>query len=192
MKRSAVAIGLVAAALLSPAAPASAHSELNSVNPAADSVITSSPSSIDLVFNQEINSDFATVNLSDSSQRPWAGTKITVTGSSVTAPVTSKLPPGRYTVAYRVVSADGHPISGQSSFTVGAGAVPSASANGRESASSTAATSSTAYDPANPKASEGPRRGRGPNWVLISVMAVLGLTLGTIGVLLVRRKNDAP
>lgn len=183
--RSILAMALSLAVAVLTAAPASAHSELIAIDPAPDSVAMSSPGSITLTFNQQINPEFATVSLSDSAQRRLTTTETMVTGQRVEVAVTAKLPAGRYSVAYRVVSADGHPISGQSAFTVvAAPATPASAAVGQTT------SASAPYDPANPRASEGPRQAPKQNWVLIGVMSVLGLAVGTIGVLLMRRGRN--
>ena len=43
---------------------------------------------------------------------------VEVQGRTVTLPLDAGSPPGRYTVGYRVVSADGHPVAGSYTFTV--------------------------------------------------------------------------
>ena len=49
----------------------------------------------------------------------------TVAGTVVTAAVTEKAGPGAYRIAWQVTSDDGHPVSGEASFTVTGGAAGS-------------------------------------------------------------------
>jgi methionine-rich copper-binding protein CopC len=47
-------------------------------------------------------------------------------GSTITMELPANGPRGSYTLSYRVVSADGHPVSGSTTFTVTTGPAPSA------------------------------------------------------------------
>ena len=122
------------------AAPAPAHSALVSVVPADQAVLDSGPTELVLTFNEDINPRFVQVALTRSgSVVPTEAATVSgrVVRSALTAPG-----PGGYRMAYRVVSADGHPISGETSFTVrGAtapGTIPPATAPPAGSASATA------------------------------------------------------
>jgi hypothetical protein len=43
---------------------------------------------------------------------------VTATGASLSAPITGQLASGFYRIAWRAASDDGHPVSGESGFTV--------------------------------------------------------------------------
>ncbi len=131
------------------AAPASAHADLVSVSPEDGSSLTAAPPEVTLTFSDTINTEFAkvTVNAED-------GTSVTsgapsVDGAVVTQRLVSSMGGGTYTVAYRVVSEDGHPVSGSSTFSVDSpgpeGEVASTPPSGSrtKSATSTVGTSST-------------------------------------------------
>ena len=114
--------GLLAALLLGTnAAPAHAHSELEASTPTDNARLAKPPANIKLVFNQEISPQFADLSLSIDSREP-APLTASVDGRQVIAEVPDTLGPARveepvpWTVGYRVVSADGHPISGEVSF----------------------------------------------------------------------------
>ncbi len=114
---------LVAAgcALIS-AGTAQAHSALVGSTPSADAVLDTAPSSVELVFNQEIQTSFAnvTVSAADGTQ-VGAGGEPSVQGERVSLVTTGQMSSGTYTVGYRVISEDGHPITGGSySFTLNA------------------------------------------------------------------------
>ncbi|MGY4925240.1 copper resistance CopC/CopD family protein [Streptomyces sp. 900105755] len=113
---------LLAALLLASAAPASAHAALRGSDPAEGAVLKSSPASVTLTFTEA-------VGLLDDSFRVYDPTNHRVDtgeaghgpGGSDTARITfpKKLGTGTFTVAWRVVSADSHPVSGALTFSVG-------------------------------------------------------------------------
>ncbi len=109
------------------------HSALVSVVPADTSVLDRGPSEIVLTFNEDIAPSFAQVAVSvEAAGSPPVGSGAGVVATSPVAVagrvarVTLTPPgPGAYRIAYRVVSADGHPISGESTFAVRGATVPS-------------------------------------------------------------------
>ncbi|GAD87040.1 MULTISPECIES: copper resistance CopC family protein [Nocardia] len=115
--RTIVVALLAALAVALPVGPASAHSQLDSSIPAAGASVDSPLTMIELTFNQQIGTAFATVGLTDSSGTSWAAQVSKVEGETVRVAVSPTMPPQQYTVAYRVVSDDGHPITGSYDFT---------------------------------------------------------------------------
>lgn len=114
---------LTLALLFAPAAAthvAAVHATLISSEPAASSRVASSPRRVRLVFSEPIEGTLARVALVTAGEAPVslaaAGDPTNV--RAVVAPVDS-LAPGSYRVEWRVVSADGHPVSGTFVFTVG-------------------------------------------------------------------------
>jgi methionine-rich copper-binding protein CopC len=112
---------LLGALLGTIAVPAFAHSELEASTPASNARLAKPPEDIKLQFNQEISPQFVDVSLSvdGGEPRPLA---TSVNGRSVVAKVPDTLGtegvrgPASWLVGYRVVSADGHPISGEVKF----------------------------------------------------------------------------
>jgi methionine-rich copper-binding protein CopC len=110
------AAALAMAGLAISANPAWAHNVLKSSNPAEGKTVARTPSSVVLTFDEPAIA---------------LGTKLVVTGptgpvqvgtprlvdTTVTQDLQGGAPAGRYTVDWRVTSADGHPISGSFSFT---------------------------------------------------------------------------
>ncbi|MER5578795.1 copper resistance CopC/CopD family protein [Streptomyces massasporeus] len=115
-------LGTVLVLLLAGAAPASAHSALRGTDPDDGSVLKQAPRHVTLTFTES-------VGLLDDSFRVFGPDQRRVhtdeakhaDGRSDTARVglPGKLAQGTYTVAWRVVSADSHPVSGAFSFSVG-------------------------------------------------------------------------
>lgn len=172
-------VALVAAASLILVGPAArAHTELVDSSPQAGQRLTATPDTIELVFNERVEADLATVVLV-----PGEADDMTlgvIEGSDPTSlisrlPERPAMPPGRWTVSYRVTSSDGHPISGSFEFIVLAA---EDEARGRGSAG--------APDEAPVPALDGDDRDKAPTvspWlyaVLAVVLAAMILTLAAL------------
>lgn len=104
------------------AAPASAHAQLLSTNPVDGAVLITSPSQVVLRFDQAVEIDLGAVRvLSTSGSRVDQGNTFHPGGeaSSVAIDLRPRLPDGTYIVAWRVISADSHPVHGGFIFSVG-------------------------------------------------------------------------
>ena len=126
-----VACAAAVPVLLLTAGPASAHASLVAVSPADGARVAQPPTQVRLTFDEPVQGRFASVAVTaPGGQRVDRGSP-----QVVDATVTEMLAPlpaaGRYTVAYPVVSADGHPVSQQLSFTFAppAGWTPRPAAN---------------------------------------------------------------
>jgi copper transport protein len=100
---------------------ASAHAILESSSPEASSLLASSPKEIRLDFDEQVEATLGDVRVYDSEQREVANSK-TVRSSSDPSIVTADVPTlqnGVYVVVWRVVSADGHPVTGAFPFEIG-------------------------------------------------------------------------
>ena len=99
------------ALLLVGSGPASAHASLVGSDPEDGATLASASSTVTFTFNENVgNPAFVSVTAPN-------GDKVGVTGvravdKQVTAAVADVDQKGRYTAAYRVVSADGHPVEG--------------------------------------------------------------------------------
>jgi len=98
-------------------APASAHSELVSSNPADGATLTALPPAVVLTFAEPANPRFLKIAATGPDGQSIAAGAPVAAGTSVCQPLTAASASGRYTVAYRVVSQDGHPVQGSVSFT---------------------------------------------------------------------------
>lgn len=99
------------------AVPVSAHADLVTTDPVDGAVLQRAPDSITLTFSSKILDDLAELAVTNSVGELVTGI---VTGSAQTTatalwPV--DLPGDTYKVAYRIVSEDGHPITGTFSFS---------------------------------------------------------------------------
>jgi len=110
-------------------APAFAHDELLGAEPADGAVLETLPAELTLTFSGvllpgEGATEFA---VTDSAGTDLTAGEPVLDGVRVTQPLTGSAS-GTISVAWRVVSSDGHPISGEYSFVVGeAGATSPAS-----------------------------------------------------------------
>lgn len=134
------------------ATPAHAHSAVLSVAPEEGATV-SAVRDVRVVFNEDVRPEVSALVVTGSDgQRHDDGSPV-VSGAEVSVAVDADLPPGETTVAYRVVSADGHPVAGQYSFrftptaqpSVAPGAAPEGEASDPAGAAQTAdAETSTA------------------------------------------------
>ncbi|PTR25600.1 hypothetical protein C8K36_10630 [Rhodococcus sp. OK519] len=116
-----VAIGFVAMlATLLGAGTASAHSAVIASTPANGSEIAAAPDRVSLTFNEALQAKFATLTVvgPGEDRALWSKGDPTVQGDTVSVPLEGLGPAGVYTIAYRVTSADGHPVSGTQTFTL--------------------------------------------------------------------------
>jgi methionine-rich copper-binding protein CopC len=107
------------------ALPAAAHAELTSSRPGNGDRVTSPPSEVELTFSDPLEAQFTRVAVVDDAGTPYQDGEPAVSGSTVTQRVSGLPAAGRFTISYRVVSADGHPVTGKVRFVVTA---PTASA----------------------------------------------------------------
>jgi len=114
-------------AVLVPAAPAWAHAQLVSADPARDATLTTAPAAVRLEFSERLNPDFTTIVVSDAAQHRVPAAPPAISGARGTITFSSPPANGTYLVAYRVVSVDGHTVQGSYPFTVADPARPAAS-----------------------------------------------------------------
>ncbi|MCQ4204996.1 copper resistance protein CopC [Streptomyces coelicoflavus] len=108
--------------VLGGAGPASAHAALGSTDPEDGAVLGRAPAHVTLTFSESVGlRDDSFRVLDPGGHRLHTGEAGRADGRSDTARVAlpGKLGEGTYTVAWRVVSADSHPVSGAFTFSVG-------------------------------------------------------------------------
>ncbi|MBC2145408.1 copper resistance protein [Listeria innocua] len=108
--------------LIVPVQHVSAHAYLENSNPADQSHIKTAPEKVTLVFNEEIEADFPLIEVKDSSGKRVETGKTAVSKKNnhmVEASLPAELKADVYSVSWRVVSADGHAVSGVISFKLG-------------------------------------------------------------------------
>lgn len=141
---------LSAFAVIGFATPAAAHAELESTTPADGSRFVGVPPSVTLVFGEDIFAPSVKLSVRNASGTDIPLPQAEVTGGTVTAQWPQDAPGDTYKVSFRVVSKDGHPVTGSFSFTYADEEVPppdetpSASASPSVEATATATPSGDA------------------------------------------------
>jgi copper transport protein len=109
-----------AAALALPPA-ASAHAVLLGTKPSNDAVLPSAPALVTLRFNEPVEIQFGSLRVYNAAaHRVDTGSIRRPDDRSVAVPLRPHLSKGTYTVTWRVVSADSHPVQGAFVFHIGA------------------------------------------------------------------------
>ncbi len=109
---------LLALGVLTGSPPAAAHTALTATEPAADSTVQTGPARVTATFNEELQPEFAALTVVGPDGNLWSSGEPEVRGRTASVAVRPLGPSGRYTVNYRVTSADGHVVTGSWSFTV--------------------------------------------------------------------------
>ena len=107
--------------LLGSASPSNAHAALASSTPADGATLDAPPTTVELTFNEELLPDTVEIAVTTEDAGLISGTTFNTAGPTVTIDWSTELPGDTYKVAYRVVSNDGHPITGAISFSYPAG-----------------------------------------------------------------------
>ncbi|MEU4118330.1 FixH family protein [Kitasatospora sp. NPDC028055] len=130
-------LGALLALMLAGAAPASAHATLDSTDPAQNSVVATAPPAVTLTFSETVSLSSDSVRVLDPAGKAVdTGNPGHADGKGNTARVglNSGLANGTYTVAWRAVSEDSHPVGGAFTFSIGAPSDTSVSATALQGA----------------------------------------------------------
>ena len=100
---------------------ATAHANLVETDPADGATLETAPSEVTLTFSENVGNGHVAVTAPSGKQ--VRTTNVRTVDHVLSGDVASSDERGRYTVAYRIVSSDGHPISGEFTFTTTTGRV---------------------------------------------------------------------
>ncbi|MEU7852924.1 copper resistance CopC family protein [Nonomuraea sp. NPDC049141] len=171
-------IVLLAVAGVGVALPAQAHNVLVGSDPKDGATLTAAPARITLVFDQAVRQGYAQVGVTGADGTAWADGSAEVAAEKVSVKVKPLRAGGAYVVGYRILSADGHPVTGKISFNLAADA--------------TAVTQAPAQaDASGADAAEAAANGGAGMAVVWIVGALLVLAAGT-AVALRRARTPAP
>ncbi len=109
--------------VLGTAAPASAHAVQTDSTPAEGSVVSSAPREVTVTFSEEVSMSDGSIRVLGPDGKPVDDGKVRVVKSAKVergVGLKSDVPDGTYTVAWKAVSADSHPVGGAFTFSVGA------------------------------------------------------------------------
>ncbi|MCP4893872.1 MAG: hypothetical protein GY911_08680 [Actinomycetales bacterium] len=102
---------------------ASAHADLQVSTPEDGESLEIAPEEIRLTFSEELFEELVEISILDATGDLYSTIEVGQTpppGTDVIFPWPTQAPPGEYSIAYRVVSADGHPVTGTISFSYAA------------------------------------------------------------------------
>lgn len=154
------------------AGPAWAHSVLLATSPAASSRVGAAPAVVVLTFNEMPRGEYSDIHIvgPDGARRDSGHVK--VLNDTVSEALGGSRPVGLYTVDWRVISADGHPVSGQFSFTA-ASAAPALAPRQPDTIGSAASKKS----------------GSSTGIIVTVVVVVVVIAIGGLAFLLLRRRR---
>ncbi len=115
-------------ALLALPASAAAHAVVEQTQPMRGAALERAPERVAVTFDEPIESSFGALRVfAADGERVDVGDVERPASDAIAVRLEDDLPDGAYTVTYRVVSADAHPVAGGYVFTVGrAGGRPAA------------------------------------------------------------------
>ena len=112
---------VASAVVLTTAVPAAAHDELLHSSPSVGEVMAAAPQVVSLSFSDEVLPMGAAVIVVDEVGDNWVAAEPVLDEATVTAQLEPGMPDAGYQLRWRVVSSDGHSISGVIPFTIGDG-----------------------------------------------------------------------
>ncbi|WP_246157624.1 copper resistance CopC family protein [Catellatospora sichuanensis] len=180
----AVLVGL--GALLLGATPAWAHNALVEASPKKDAKLTAAPPAVKLTFLATLKSDGTKLTVTGPDAAAAAG-PVTVSGKTVSAPFTGTAG-GAYTVAYEVLSKDGHVVKGSYRFTL---AVAESAAPSPSPVTESAQVSPSAAPVAASTAPVADTESGDPWWPWVGGAAVAGILVGGLVNLVKKRREKA-
>ncbi|MGH3771575.1 MAG: copper resistance CopC family protein [Pseudonocardiaceae bacterium] len=134
--------------------PVAMHNELLGTDPQDGARLGAGPARVTLIFDLPPQRGFSTIIVTGPDGNQWQAGPATEDGTTVSAPVRPLGPVGDYTVAWRIISADGHPVRATLRFTLttpgpGTAAAPPPTA-GRSGSAMPAADTGSARTPGWP------------------------------------------
>ena len=176
----------------------SAHADLQVSTPEDGESLEVAPEKIRLTFSEELFEELVEISILDAAGDLYSTIKVEQTpppGTDVIFPWPPQAPPGEYSIAYRVVSADGHPLTGTISFSYATTAPEPTSSDSTPSAeSSTPASSPTASAPSASPANESSTSSStdsssGTPSVVLGVVLLLGVIAASAIIVRARQRN---
>lgn len=192
-------VGMVIGVLSSlvAATGASAHAALKSSSPRDGASLSAAPTEVALTFSEEVSTSFATVSVTSAAGRSVGRDTPAVSGATVTQPLDVGLASGAYMVSFRVVSKDGHPVSGRTSFSLALDATGGPSATTSSAPDATTPPGAAASSPAptqtetSTAAGTSEPGGARPGRLALAVgVGALALAAGTALVAAARRRDQ--
>ncbi|MFG1615569.1 copper resistance protein CopC [Nonomuraea wenchangensis] len=113
------------AAVIVPPYAAQAHNVLVGSDPRDGATLTAAPERVTLVFDQAVRQGYAQIGVTGADGSSWADGDAVVAAERVSVKLKPLPGGGAYVVGYRILSADGHPVTGKLTFTLAPAAAAS-------------------------------------------------------------------
>lgn len=185
-------MALLAGFTMLSATPAAAHDAIISSDPADGTELTTSPAQITLTFNNNLSTLGGQILVTDATGATVISAEPVVTGPTAVLALPDALANGAYTVAWRAVSSDSHPIEGSFAFTVAdptAEVTPEPTVEATEPASATEAPAEETPTPISAtQEADDADSDPGLPWTGIIIGAVIGLGVGIVLTVLSKRR----
>jgi methionine-rich copper-binding protein CopC len=189
------------------AGPASAHATLIGSDPADGAVVPAAPAVVTLTFDDSLEDFEPVLTVTGPDGTQYQTGAATIDGAKLSTAVGPLPAAGTYTVAYRVVSDDGHPVEGQTHFELappaagaaapgpvaGSAQVPAASTStGSSTAAPSAPTGTTAAPPTVTSGTDTAAASSSGGWTAWQwLLVALFVVLAAGASMLVRRRMAA-
>lgn len=177
-------------AVLASAPSAHAHDELVGTVPAAGERLDTAPTELELSFSSALMDLGNQIQVLDAEGRNWAESAPVLNRETLVQPLPANMPNGEYSVRWRAVSADGHPITGSYEYLVGADAVAGSAATAVPAESGDPAAEDSS-ESATAESAETSDDGGLPAWLVPGIMGgVAGLLIYAVYTVVSRRKRS--
>lgn len=168
--------------------PAAAHDEMTASTPEDGATLDEAPEAMKLEFSGALQQMGSEVQVTSGDENVTVDEPV-IAGQTITSALPDEMPAGKYKVVWRVVSSDGHPISGESAFTItsnktGKPAPASTKTEHNVADNETATTTPAAADASNEASDSG---------ISLTLVILLGLGVAAIIVIvtiIVIRKDE--
>jgi copper resistance protein C len=139
-----------AAAMWSAALPAAAHDSVESSTPADGASVPEPPEEVSITLTQNPIALGSQIKVNDAAGTDWAEGAVEIVDNVASQKLKEDAPAGQYTVVWRVVSSDSHPIEGSWTFSVSGAATSGATTPGATAGAGTTAGATSAPASAAP------------------------------------------
>ncbi|WP_199034251.1 copper resistance CopC family protein [Glycomyces salinus] len=198
-RRLLLAAGAGAALALSAAGPASAHAAMVGSDPEDGATVETAPASVSATFSEILDGPSTEIAVTGPDGEVIDAGDAEYDGDTFSQPMLYTVP-GEYTVAFRVISEDGHRVDGSVAFTVedipddllaATASEPTGEEETTERAEAPADDEATGDDAEATEASEAGDSGSGALIASILLGALVLVVAGVVVVKLVNRRKNA-
>lgn len=188
-----VALGFL---LLASAPSVLAHAGVTGTNPLDGEMLTTAPQQVEVEFSERLINAGAALVVTGPDGSVVSEAKPAIKGRAMIARINGAPGPGEYSVAYRVVSEDGHAVKGRFTFFVEGGAPEPQAIQSQATPSQTGqsqipqpqTTQPQATDQVSTETTATESDSAGSPWFLIAIGAVVVVAI-VVGIAFVRRRS---